>query len=756
MKKALMLVLLISMAASSGCGLIPTSEPTASPTVAVDTETPTPLPDPVIHVTSVPSSREAAEAFLKAWENEDYIGMYNLLSQVSRDAISYDAFTERYTSTSINLTLDKLTTSITALLTNPTSAQVGYHTVYDTKVAGSFERDMEMNMVYEGGAWKIQWEDGMLMPELRGGNQIKLDTTVPSRGIIYDIEGVPMAAETAAYALGVVPASVGESAWKGLVSELSRLTGKTPQIINQILTEANAYDYVPVGEVPAADIEDRISSLSQYTGLFSSRYDASRFYYFGGSAPHIVGYVQPIGVEEVDEMRREGYAINERVGRLGIEKWGQDMLTGKRGVSMYVTDADGNAITRLQRIEPTQANSIYTTFNEDFQYDLQRAIHGFNAAIVVLEVDTGRILGLASSPTFDPNLLDYVNYNSSYSADALYGPERPMYNRASQGQYPLGSVFKTIVMAAALESGLYTVESEMDCPYEWTGLEGITLYDWTKEHEISPSGRLNLQESLMRSCNPWYYELGLQLYRKMGQDYLPSMARGFGLGSLTEVGEIEEAPGKIETPREELSSVQMGIGQWTVLVTPLQVARFMAAIANGGTLYRPQVVEQIIGPDDEVVYAFEPEEQGKLPVSAQTLQIIREALSMVTSNPRGTAAHVFRSLRYPVWGKTGSAQTGPGVKPHAWFAGFTDENNPDKPDIAVAVLVENIGEGSDYAAPIFRRVIELYFDGQATLLYPWEAAVYVTKTPTPTATPTKTPVPTRAPWETPPTETPEP
>ena len=131
----------------------------------------------------------------------------------------------------------------------------------------------------------------------------------------------------------------------------------------------------------------------------------------------------------------------------------------------------------------TQANSIYTTFNEDFQYDLQCAIHGFNVVIVVLEVDTGRILGLASSPTFDPNLLDYVNYNSSYSADALYGPERPMYNRASQGQYPLGSVFKTIVMAAALESGLYTVESEMDCPYEWTGLEGITLYDWTKEHE---------------------------------------------------------------------------------------------------------------------------------------------------------------------------------------------------------------------------------------------------------------------------------
>lgn len=757
MKKTLSILLLLSIMLTS-CGLFGDPAPTATMTEepVLETATPTVLPDPVVNITSVPSAREAAEVFLDAWEKEDYMAMYNLLSQVSRDAITYDEFAERYRTTSINLTLDQLDTSISALLTNPTTSQVGYHAVYQTNVAGEFERDMEMNMVFEAGSWKVQWEDGMIMPELRGGNLIKLDTISPSRGIIYDIDGVPMAAETKAYALGVIPAQIGPKAWKGLINELSRLTGKTPFIITQMLEEANEYDYVVIGEVPEDVIEDRLSSLSQYTGLFINGYDATRFYYFGGSAPHIIGYVQPIGAEEVDDMRREGYNINERVGRLGIEKWGQDMLTGTRGVSMYVTDAEGNAITRLQKIDPIPANSIYTTFHEDFQYDLQRAIHGFNAAVVVMEVDTGRVIGLASAPTFDPNLLDFVNYNSNYSGPLLYGNNRPMYNRASQGQYPLGSVFKIIVMAAALESGFYTKDSEMNCPYEWKGLDGVTLYDWTWEHEVRESGILTLPESLTRSCNPWYYELGLQLYRKAGQDYLPSMARGFGLGSLTEIGEIEEVAGKVETPRDEYSSVQLGIGQSTLLATPLQVARFIAAIANGGTLYRPQVVEQIIDPDGEVVYAFEPEAQGKIPVSAENLETIRDAMLSVTTDIHGTSTHVFRHLKYPIWGKTGTAQMGPGIKPHAWFAGYTNEQREDKPDIAVAVLVENVGEGSDFAAPIFRRVIELYFDGKANLLYPWEAAVYVTRTPTPTATPTNTPVPTRAPWEIPPTETPGP
>lgn len=746
MKKVTHLVLLICLI-TTGCGIFPKPAPTTSPMTDTPIPTETPLPSPVIQITSVPDARETATQFLDFWKAKDYIAMYNLLDQVSRDTITFEEFSARYKDFEINLTLNEVNCGITTALTNPTNAQVGYEAHYTTTLVGEFSREMIMNLSYDGVVWKVQWDDGMIMPELRGGNQLKIDIEVPSRGPIYDIEGVPLAAETEAYAIGVVPANVASNQWGRVINELSRVTGKTTFVITQLMEEANPYDYVIIGEVPAPIIEERIDVISSYAGVYLNPYSASRFYYEGGSAPHLVGYVQPIGEAEADEMRMQGYRIDERVGRLGIEKWAQEMLAGKRGVSLYIVDPEGNPVTRLYKSEMAPSDTVYTTFREDFQYDLQRSIAGFNAAIVVLERDTGRVVGLASSPTFDPNLLDYNNYNSLYSYDNLYSESRPMYNRATQGQYPLGSVFKIIAMAAALESGIYASTDQYMCGYEFTELQGVTLTDWTLDHEVAASGMLTLSEGLMRSCNPWFYKIGMELFRQMGAEYLPSMARGFGLGSLTQIGEIEEEPGKVDTPPDEYSSVQLGIGQSTLLVTPLQVARFVAAVGNGGTLYRPQVVEQVLDVEGNVLLAFKPEAQGTLPVSAENLEIIRAAMLEVTSNPRGTAYGTFRSINYPVYGKTGSAQTGPSTKPHAWFAGFTDRKLEGKPDIAIAVMVENIGEGSQFAAPIFKRVLELYFEGKAITPYHWEAGVYITKTATPTATVTPTPVPTKAPWQ---------
>jgi penicillin-binding protein 2 len=217
------------------------------------------------------------------------------------------------------------------------------------------------------------------------------------------------------------------------------------------------------------------------------------------------------------------------------------------------------------------------------------------------------------------------------------------------------------------------------------------------------------------------------------------------MGKLTGVEGVEEEAGQIPDPESAVDAVNMAIGQGDVLVTPLQVAAYVAAVGNGGTLYKPQLIERIGAPDAKPIQVFQPQKTGKLPLKPEDLAVVQQAMVGVVRNekPRGTAWHVFTGLDVPVAGKTGTAQSG-SDRPHAWFAGYTFAERPDHPDIAVAVVVENVGEGSDYAAPIFRRIVELYFSGQPQKLYWWESSYNVpgTLTPTPLGTaPAGTPSP---------------
>jgi penicillin-binding protein 2 len=205
------------------------------------------------------------------------------------------------------------------------------------------------------------------------------------------------------------------------------------------------------------------------------------------------------------------------------------------------------------------------------------------------------------------------------------------------------------------------------------------------------------------------------------------MARGFGLGSPTGVlGAPGESAGRVDDPTEILESTNLAVGQGNLQVSPLQVANFVAAVANGGTLYIPQTIEQVVDPDGNIVYQFEPQVLGELPVSAENLAEIRAAMELVTQNSRGTAEFVFRNFSVAVSGKTGTAQTGGDFDdPHAWFVAFTEENREDLPDIVVAVIIENRGEGSEWAAPVARRVLESYFFGRFIRGYPWEIRIGV-------------------------------
>ncbi|MDD2695784.1 MAG: penicillin-binding transpeptidase domain-containing protein [Anaerolineales bacterium] len=735
---ALVLVLLSSCARASTGSNTPTIEPTPT------------LGEPSVGVTSVPDVKAAARAYLEAWVKDDYDSMYGLLTTISQGAMSAEDFAKHYRGVATEAALSAIEYEIlSSLVLNPERAQVNYRVTLHSSLVGDISRSTVMNLTREKGQWRVEWDDSLVLPELAGGNYLAMERYVPSRGNIYDREGHALVAQNEVTAIGLIPGQIIPEQEESLFDELVRLTGLRAETIRERYAAfpPGSDWYLPLVEVPSSEVARRYDILSGLSGLRLSLYKA-RYYYDGGIAPHVIGYVSTIQAEEEEAYLRKGYRRDERVGQSGLEQWGEEYLSGKRGGALYVFNSQGQPVTRLGEVQPQPANAVYTTLSRDFQVGVQQALTGFRGAIVVMERDTGRVLAMVSSPKFDPNAFEPSNFNSYTLLNEIFNdPARPYLNRASQGLYPLGSVFKLVTLAAALESGRYTPQTTYQCGYFFEELVGVTLNDWTYDHflqdgETIPSGLLTLPEGLIRSCNPFFWHIGLDLYNAGMTTSISDMARNFGLGKLTGIEGVEEESGQVPDPASQLDATNLAIGQGALLVTPLQVATFTAALGNGGTLYQPQVVEKVAPPDGDPVVTFEPKETGKLPVSAENLAVIQDAMHGVVAStkPFGTAWHRFTGLDILVAGKTGTATSGSG-EPHAWFAGYTFENRPNQPDIAAVVIVENAGEGSDYAAPIFRRVVELYFYGLPGKLYPWESGYYITQTPTPEGFETPTPEP---------------
>jgi penicillin-binding protein 2 len=542
-----------------------------------------------------------------------------------------------------------------------------------------------------------------------------------------------------------------------MLESLSRLLGWPTQNIQELyepFRETNFF--IPLGEVSVDEFQREQGELSSVGGVQWAFY-SGRHYLGNGIAPHAVGYVAQIQQEQLEQYLRRGYLQDAFVGQTGVEFAYEEELRGVPGGTLYLTDAEGNAVENLASRESQPPQAVYTTLDRNLQRWAQQAISGFSGAIVVLERDTGAVLAMVSSPGFDPNLFDARNPNSSPGLTDLFNSGgQPLVNRATHGVYPLGSVFKIITMSAALESEFYSPQSEYTCTGEFRELPGEVFYDWTVEKELPPHGQITLMQGLERSCNPFFWHIGLDLYNQGLTTALPDMAGEFGLGRATGI-EIGEALGQVPNPDWKLENtgeawapgdaVQLAIGQASLQITPLQVARFVSAVGNGGTLYRPQIIRSIQTAEGVVSHQFEPDPQGQLPLAPENLAALQEAMFAVTSSPEGTARRV---LRYPstfsvkIAGKTGTAESGL-EDPHAWFAGYSFMEREDKPDIAVVVIVENQGEGSDWAAPIFRRVVETHFFDRPFTLYRWESEIGVERTPEPT----------ERPEEESPTETPE-
>lgn len=721
--KRLILILIVFIFMLGACDTI-------NPPAVEDTPTPEPtatLPSPVVSRDELPDAEALAADYFQNWRAEDYAEMYNYLTIPAKQSYSLEDFIARHKKTAVDLTMKSVDFQILSNLLSTNAAQVSYRVSYETNLMGTLERDTLMNLQLEGKVWKINWDPAMMLPELADGNYLELVLTIPTRGNIYSSDAsnnYPLVAYTDAATLSIVPGNIDPDQEDELVAFLAELTNQTEDAVRAKYAYAQPEWMVNIGDISAETASQNGSRIDSFAGLIIRNFK-SRFYYDNGIAPHVTGYMLGISAENQERYQRLGYKIDETVGASGLELWGEKYLAGKRGADLYVKDKEGKIVTKLASTEAEPAYSITTTIDSRLQYWLQRSMGNQVGAVVVLERDTSRVLAMASSPGFDPNIFNPLNHTAYEVSDLTQNVRQPLYNRASQGVYAPGSIFKIISMAAALQTGVFTPDRVYRCDSQWSEYDGWVGDNWTYTQGFASDGDLTLIEGLMRSCNPWFWHIGLTLWNDGYKTSIPDEAYTYGLGALTGI-EIEEFAGTVNYPDNAFDYFQMAIGQSTLQVSALQAANFTAAIGNGGYLHRPTLIDRISFMGEKPIYAFtEPELIRQVDTTPENLEAIQQAMVQVVRNPSGTAAFQFERFDGNLAGKTGTAETALG-RPHAWFVGYTFNEDPEKPDIAVAVVLEYAGEGSEMAAPLFRRAVSLYFSNadEPGGIMPWEERPY--------------------------------
>ncbi len=510
------------------------------------------------------------------------------------------------------------------------------------------------------------------------------------------------------------------------LARLAVAVNKPGEDIRELLDSRSADWLVEVGTIEPVTYVQQHEQLEQdCNAQFRDR--PARRYPDGAASANIVGYVGYPSEAQVPAVVAAGFPQDTILGQSGIEASWDETLRGKPGGRLLVTQPNGNQVVITEGAsQPSE--SIWLTLDTDLQHFIERAIsqayanglpgsRSRGASAVVLDVNTGAILAMVSYPTFDNNAFTPFPTIGRAAANQIVkqvqeDERRPQLNRPTLGIYPAGSVFKVVPAIAAADSGVYTLDQRYSSSGVWN--RDIPRYDWL----AGGHGTLTLPQFLKYSCNSCFYETGYQL-DLVDPFLLPSYARRLGLGELTGLRDLPESAGTIIDPairREQggqwsySDAVNMAIGQGEVEITPLQLTRLYAAIANGGILYRPQLVQRVGILGESPSYVMEPDPMRDINVKPEVLAMVQNALCTVTTEQGGTAEHIFR--RSPLQeniiacGKTGTAQATGDVPPHAWFAAYAPK---DAPEIAVVVMVENSGDGSAVAAPLVREILEYYY-----------------------------------------------
>ena len=692
-----------ALAAILAATLLAACTASATPT-PVSTPTPVPTPTP-----SLQGADEVVRAYLQAWQESDYARMYTYLSPSAQAGISADKFTSRYKAIADEATLQSLVaTESTAQRTSATAAVAAFSIAAETSLAGPFRLDNQLRLSYQGTQWGIDWTTESIFPLLGPEKLVHMFVQVPSRAGIYDRRGLALAVNENLVELGVVPGKVTDEAL--LLRTLSGLLGEPEDKIKARYAAAARPDwFMPVGVISAAAADKNEDLLSSIAGITWREKD-KRSYPQASLAAQVVGYMARIDAKTLERLSGQGYNETDMLGVAGLEAWGEKYLGGTRGGTLAIISQDGRIVWTLAEKAAKSSASLYMTLDSELQRTAETILGTRVGAIAVVDVRNGEVLALVSYPGYDPGELTAGTPTGGWEA-LLNDPHHPFLDRAIAGVYPPGSTFKIITLAAGLQELRLSENTTYYCAGRWNGLnDGAIRTCWVP----TGHGSLTLFQGLAQSCDTVFWEVGKALNERSPY-VLPQYARAFGLGQVSGLNALDEAQGLIPDPDWKAKAysgaeqnwlprdaVNMAIGQGDVLATPLQMANLVAAVANGGTLYRPRLIREIRSAMDGVVASFGPQVAGQLPVSAANLRVIQRAMEAVVT--QGSAQRAFIGSPVRMAGKSGTAEAPPG-EPHGWFVGFAPADNPQ---IAVAVVLEHGGEGGKNAAPLFRQVIEAY------------------------------------------------
>lgn len=561
-------------------------------------------------------------------------------------------------------------------------------------------------------------------------NRISLVPIMPNRGNIVDRNGVILARNYSAFTLEITPSkTLGLEETIDSLSEIIEIQLKDRRRFKRLLEESKNFESIPIRtRLTDAEVARFAAQRYRFPGV-EVRARLFRQYPEGTLAAHTIGYISRINTKDQEMIEAGGHGANykgtEHIGKLGLEAHYEFELHGTTGHEQVEVDAGGRAVRILSQTAPIPGNNLTLTLDTKLQAVAEQAFGGRRGSLTAIDPSNGAVLGLVSSPAFDPNLfVDGIRFDDW--DDLNNSPDKPMLNRAIYSTNPPGSTFKPLMALAALSTGKRTPGQSIADPGFFNFGNRRFMDD-----KIGGHGMVDMYKSIVVSCNTYYYTLA----NDMGIDNIARFMGGLGLGRRTEIDIPGEATGILPSPewkqqrfkkREQQKwysgeTISVGIGQGYNAYATLHMAHALANILNYGQVYRPHLVHTITNPGTGEIRVVEPQPVRQIPLKPEHVDFIKRAMAGVVKE--GTGSRAFAGAAYESGGKTGTAQVfglkggqkyvagklGERLRDHSWYIAFAPV---DKPRLVIAVMVENGGFGAQSAAPIARQVFDYYLTGK--------------------------------------------